>query len=143
MLEIGEKNIMEEEYLNNYDLLDIPGISEYLKDSDENSNENENIPTEKSTCVEKMISNFAIENEKNYLTEIFKRIKNKMVNGIMIFNVEEYSKYEKYILIGKLQKIINKPIENFLILVNKSDKSEDIDSHMITIKNNFMEQFPN
>ena len=44
------------------------GISEYLKVSDENSTENENFPTEKSICAEKMISNFAIEKKNNYLT---------------------------------------------------------------------------
>lgn len=143
MLEIGENNFMEEEYLKNYDLLDVPGISEYLKGSDENSTEIENAPTEKSISVEKMMSNYAAESEKNYLTEIFKRIKNKMVNGIMIFSIDEISKLENYTLIGKLQKIINKPIENFLILVNKSDTSVDIESHMINIKSNFMEQFPN
>ena len=31
MVEVGEANFIDKEYLKNYDLVDIPGVSEYLK----------------------------------------------------------------------------------------------------------------
>ena len=40
MIEIGENNFIEDkEYLKNYDLVDIPGVSEYTKSSDQQNYE--------------------------------------------------------------------------------------------------------
>ena len=39
-----------------------------------------------------------------------------MNNGIIIFAIDTFEHVENYRIIGKLQKVINKPIENFLIL---------------------------
>ena len=83
------------------------------------------------------------EEEENYLTGIFKIIKNKMRNGIFVFNVENYQYAENYRIIGKLQKVINKPIENFLIILNKIDKSQNIEFNLNNLGNKFLEYFPN
>ena len=65
-----------------------------------------------------------------------------MNNGIFVFSVENYQHIENYRIIGKLQKIINKPIQNFLLILNKIDKSEDreFDINMLGIK--ILENFP-
>jgi len=77
-----------------------------------------------------------ISKEKNYLTEIFRIIKNKMNNGIIVFSIDNYQHVENYRIIAKLQKVINKPIENFLIFLNKIDKSEnsEVDLSILTNK---------
>lgn len=80
--------------------------------------------------------------EKNYLTEIFKIIKNKMNNGIIVFSVDNYQHAENYRIIAKLQKVINKPIQNFLILLNKIDKSEDRNYDLNTLNCKIMKYFP-
>ena len=80
--------------------------------------------------------------EKNYLTEIFRILKNKMNNGIIVFSVDNYQHAENYRIIAKLQKVINKPIENFLILLNKIDKSEDREYDLNTLNSKIMKYFP-
>ena len=188
LLELGIINFIEDKiYLLNYDLVDIPGVSEYIsqeKTPDGNQNtptqtpENDSPPTplhfEKpnnnntidgnldagelpplfeenkkkediiiyNKTVEEEMETYNPEEEKSYLTEIFKIIKNKMNNGIFVFSVENYQHIENYRIIGKLQKIINKPIQNFLLILNKIDKSEDreFDINMLGIK--ILEYFP-
>ena len=41
LIEIGELYIIDKKYLNNYDLVDIPGLSEY-KESEENEDKEMN-----------------------------------------------------------------------------------------------------
>lgn len=168
LLEVGTTFIKDKEYLKKYDLVDVPGLSEYKQQ--------ENTPTPKNTpednislkpnenedlgppeicgkeynkdqlmvkTVEQELENWNIEDEKNYLTEIFKIIKSKMNNGIFVFNIENYQLKDNYLIIGKLQKIINKPIENFLFIFNKIDKSEDVLYDINTLGCKFMEYFPN
>ena len=173
MIEVGECNIIEDkEYLKNFDLVDVPGVSEYKppdksKTNEEKPKENEeidpvklledeigqspppsaqgNIKEEKSTksiTVEEEMKTYKAESEHNYLTEIFKIIKNKMKNGIIVFSVDNYQHVDNYRIIGKLQKIINKPIENFLVLLNKIDKSEDREYDIATLKAKIFENFP-
>jgi len=182
MIEIGEKNLIDDdEYLSNYDLVDIPGVSEFRRPDknkiqeeivekpekkEENSIEDEDAaiaaafsddPPEvkidsknedkyslsKFLSVEKKMLNYNPENEQNYLTEIFKIIKNKMNNGIIVFSMDNYQLQENYDIIGKLKKIINKPIENFLIILNKIDKSENQERDLKTLKEKIIENFPN
>ena len=181
MVEVGESNIIEDkEYLKNFDLVDVPGVSEYRppeskqiveKPKDEEIDpetllENEllksaPLPLEekkseeepKSTTtkplkasqfctIEEEMKTYKAESEQNYLTEIFKIIKNKMKNGIIVFSIDNYQHVDNYRIIGKLQKIINKPIENFLVLLNKIDKSEDRDYDIATLKAKIFENFP-
>ena len=80
--------------------------------------------------------------EKNYLTEIFKILKNKMNNGIIVFSVDNYQHAENYRIIAKLQKVIDKPIQNFLILLNKIDKSENKEYDLNTLNSKIMKYFP-
>ena len=173
MVEVGEANLIEDkEYLQNYDLVDIPGVNEYnpdisqsqtiiekpLEDSKENfsapmpsfieeifEDKDDNKEINKSQIYETMEDEMAIYNpnqEKSYLTEIFKIIKNKMNNGIIVFSVDNYQHVENYRIIAKLQKVIGKPIENFLILLNKIDKSENKDYDLNTLNNKIMKYFP-
>ena len=139
MIEVGENNFIEDkEYLKNYDLVDIPGVSEYNKSSKRKEEKN----LKKCCTIEEEMKDYNPGDEQNYLTEIFKRIKNKMINGIIIFSIDNYQLVENYRIIGKLQKVINKPIENFLILLNKIDKSENIEYDVSNLRSKIMEYFP-
>ena len=153
-LEVGTYNFEDKEYLKNYDLVDVPGVSEYRVNQNTtpkevyqefsketitprsinedtikpgninegaitpgNINEDSAAPGASSTLDNKTIEEEMItykpEEEKTYLTQIFKIIKNKINNGIIVFNIENYQLVDNYRIIGKLQKVINKPIENF------------------------------
>jgi hypothetical protein len=65
-----------------------------------------------------------------------------MNNGIIVFSIDNYEHVENYRIIGKLQKVINKPIENFLILLNKIDKSENRENDLSTLNYKIMKYFP-
>ena len=139
MVEIGESIFIEDkEYLKNYDLVDIPGLNEY-KPTTKFPNKNY---SKKYSSIEEEMKNYNPENEQNYLTEIFKIIKNKVNNGIILFNIDNYQHTENYRIIGKLRKILDKPIENFLILLNKIDKSENIHYDLNNLRGKIMEYFP-
>ena len=92
--------------------------------------------------IEKEMENYNPLKEKSYLTEIFRIIKNKMNNGIIVFSIDNYQHAENYRIIGKLHKVIGKPIENFLILLNKIDKSENKQNDLSILNNKIMEFFP-
>ena len=137
MIEVGEANFIDKEYLKYYDLVDIPGVSEY-KESDKNI-----IRKKYSPNIEEEMKDYNPSDEKNYLTEIFKIIKNYINNGIILFSIDNYQLVENYRIIGKFQKVINKPIENFLILLNKIDKSEDREFDLNNLYSKITEFFPN
>ena len=173
MVEVGEANFIEDKkYLENYDLVDIPGINEYnpeisqsqtitekpseevkenlsapiplfieedFEDKDENKEKKDNKVYE---TMEDEMATYNPNQEKSYLTEIFKIIKNKMNNGIIVFSVDNYQHVENYRIIAKLQKVIDKPIQNFLILLNKIDKSENKEYDLNTLNNKIMKYFP-
>ena len=183
-LEVGTYNFEDKEYLKNYDLVDVPGVSEYRvnqnttpkevyqefsketitprsinEDTIKPGNINEGAITpgnineesaapeafsisDNKTIEEEMIT-YKPEEEKTYLTQIFKIIKNKINNGIIVFNIENYQLVDNYRIIGKLQKVINKPIENFLLLLNKIDKSQDRIYDINTLGCKIVEYFPN
>jgi hypothetical protein len=164
MIEVGESDFIEDkEYLKNYDLVDIPGVSEYNLNQtpeekpDEKKLENEEYKDLEAAqsayekinnkvvhfdTVEKEMENYDPSKEKNYLTEIFRIIKNKMNNGIIVFSIDNYQHVENYRIIAKLHKVINKPIENFLIFLNKIDKSENRKYDLLTLNNKIMKFFP-
>ena len=140
MVEVGEANFLDKEYLKNYDLVDIPGVSEYNK-SEEDQNNNF-IRLKFTSTIEEEMKSYRPEGEKTYLTEIYKIIKNKINNGIILFSIDNYQLTENYRIIGKFQKVINKPIENFLILLNKIDKSENREFDVNTLYSKITEYFP-
>ena len=148
MVEVGETNLIKDlEYLKNYDLVDIPGVNEYNPDADPSNKSDAPAPIKQEIpdyleTMEDEIEKYAPSSEKTYLTEIFKIIKNKMNNGIIVFSVDNYQHTENYRIIAKLQKVINKPIENFLILLNKIDKSENIEHDLDTLNIKFLKYFP-
>ena len=127
--------------------LEIEDLEEN-KIEDENSQQNIQKPQkkeEKNIIHETMEDEMQVydpNSEKNYLTEIFKIIKNKMNNGIIVFSVDNYQHTENYRIIAKLQKVINKPIQNFLILLNKIDKSENKEYDLNTLNSKIMKYFP-
>ena len=149
MLEIGEVNFIEKEFLKTNDLADVPGVSEYMQEDLKKSQNNcaapnPNMGADNSTqSVEELMNNTKFLSEINYLTEIFKIMKNKMNNGIFIFSVDKFQLTENYKIVGKLKLVLNKPIENFLLLLNKMDKSENIEEDIKILNERFVEEFPN
>ena len=158
MLELGEAKFIEEKFLENYDLADIPGVSE---DVDKNQNDEKQININNGNSgdaqnaanlnksklgytpsTEEELEHCKIENEINYLTEIFKILKNYMKNGIFIFSIDKYQLAENYQIIGKLKLILDKPIENFLILLNKMDISTNIEEDIQSLNGRFLQEFP-
>ena len=142
MLEIGESNFIEGKFINEYNLVDIPGVTEYINNQIQNNCNQKDLAPQNLTVEEEM-RNYNIDKERNYLTEIFKRIKNKIKTGIFIFSVDNYKFIENYKIIGKLRVILNKPIENYLFLLNKMDKSENIKEDINSLIQKILYEFPN
>ena len=119
-------------------------IDEFEEDQKEEKKENKIKKKELviHDTMEDEMESYDPSSEKNYLTEIFKIIKNKMNNGIIVFSVDNYQHAENYRIIAKLQKVINKPIENFLILLNKIDKSENREYDLNTLNSKILKYFP-
>ena len=143
MLEIGQ-TFLEEDFLKNYDLADVPGVSEHLKqniiNNQENSEENNpNNSNKPSLDTEEELKDYKIEQEISYLTEIFKILKYKMKTGIFIFSVDKFQNAENYQIVGKIGLILDKPMENFLILLNKMDISENINNDIELLKGKFIQ----
>ena len=115
MTEVGGVSLIQDkEYLKNYSLVDIPGLSEYLSPEKEKKLKN----IDNNTSQEK--SNQEIEND--YLMGIFTIIKFKVNNGIILFDPSSLELVENFNILNKYHSIIKKPIQNYLILFNKIDK---------------------
>jgi len=112
-----------------------------IEDNNNNKNKNENKNKIYESIEEELDNEDEKEQKKNYLTQIFTILKNKMNNGIIVLSIDNYQHVENYRIIGRLQKVINKPIENFLILLNKIDKSEDKKNDLKTLNNKIMKYF--
>jgi len=65
-----------------------------------------------------------------------------MKNGIFIFSIDKYQLAENYQIIGKLKLVLDKPIENFLILLNKMDISTNIEEDIQSLKGIILQEFP-
>ena len=130
MTEINESPfITNKEYLLNYDLCDIPGLSEYqeVENPDENLKE-DNLHEQDKTTEDEIYYNVELE-KKSYINEIFSIIKDYIDGGIIIISVEKYHLKQNYEMIAMLKKVIKKEIKNFLIILNKIDlcqKPEEI-----------------
>ena len=121
--------IKDENYLLTHDLCDVPGLSEakeeikdknniIIKELKEEKDINKEI-LEKEDKNEDEISYHVKEEKNTYLSEIFHIIKDYIDGGIIILSVENYYFSDNYYLISKFHKVINKPITNFLIILNK------------------------
>ena len=82
------------------------------------------------------------DDKKTYLSEIFKIIKNYIDGAIIILSVDNYQSKDNYLLIAKLHKVIQKPISNFLIILNKMDLSENPAKDINECKGLFTKYFP-
>ena len=162
MTEINDSPfIKDKEYLLNHDLCDIPGLSEYqgnqikeeksndllqnINNSKNEQSENENIKDKneiKEQIEDEIYYKIGNIEEKTYLTEIFKIIKNYIDGGIIIFNVENYFYDENFEIIAKLYKVIQKKIENYLIILNKIDLSENPEKDIEVLKGKIFNNFP-
>ena len=201
MTEINTKPFIEDEsYLENHDLCDIPGLSEYQgnkiiekdeKKEEENKMENINNKNddfelikneankiglvwdykyEKKNINENMFNNEIVANKdikidnkddenvkseddiyyeengdndkKTYLSEIFKIIKKYIDGAIILLSIENYKSVDNYQIIAQLKKVIQKPISNFLIILNKMDLSLEPEKDIKECKGLFIKYFP-
>ena len=145
LLEIEEVKYIDKEFLKNNDLADIPGVSEKINQKSEKdttkqiSNSSED---DLSQTAEERIKNINIEKEINYLTQIFKILKNKIKNGIIVLSIDKFELKDNYTIILMLKRILNKPIENFLVLLNKMDLSTNIENDLTLLNVLLTEEFP-
>lgn len=86
---------------------------------------------------------YKTDDEKNtYLSEIFKIMKDYIDGAIIILSQDNYLLKFNYELIAKFKKVINKPISNFLIILNKIDLSENPEDDINNCKALFLRYFP-
>ena len=83
-----------------------------------------------------------VENEKTYLTEIFSILREYIDGAIIVLSVENYYYDENFVIITKLRKVIKKEINNFLIVLNKIDLSDNPKNDIDKCKGMFMQKFP-
>ena len=117
-------NIKDKEYLKTHDIVDIPGLSEYNQIKDNNNN-----------------SNHTDQKDNSYLFSIFSIIKNKMDGGIIILSIENYYFPENYEIIERLYSVINKPFQNFLIILNKMDLSTNYEDDISKCRGQILDKF--
>ena len=82
------------------------------------------------------------ENEQSHLTEIFGIIKDYIDAAIIVLSVQNYYFLDNFEIITKLRKVINKEFNNFLIILNKIDLSEDPKADLDNCIGLFMKYFP-
>jgi len=81
--------------------------------------------------------------ENTYLSEIFKIIKKYIDGAIIILSIQNFYFESNFELIAKLHKVIEKEITNFLVILNKTDLSTDLQQDINKCKGLFMKYFPN
>ena len=86
--------------------------------------------------------NVDVEKEKTYLTKIFSILSEYIDGAILMLSVENYYFEENFIIITKLRKVIKKEINNFLIVLNKMDLSDNPKRDIEKCKGMFMQKFP-
>ena len=190
MTEINDaKFIKDKDYLLTHDLCDIPGLSEYqeqnnqqkenqitcleveeekvdfddkmlrgvkefgiIYQTDEEEEKEKNISLQeelkqaeikKSTEDEdELFYNMNIEKENTYLTEIFKIIKDYIDGAIIVLSTENFYFVENFEIIAKLHKVIQKNIDNFLVVLNKLDLSTNPNADIDRCRGLFIKYFP-
>ena len=182
MTEINEaKFIKDKDYLLTHDLCDIPGLSEYQEQNEQNDlkgpfaekveeinvefdqrirqgvkdfgivykpveEEGENTEKKKKEEEKKeedeLYYNMNIEKENSYLTEIFKIIRNYIDGGILVLSIENFYFVENFEIIAKLHKVLQKNINNFLVVLNKLDLSSNPKADIDRCRGLFIKYFP-
>ena len=154
VLETPIQNIENKEFLSKYDFYDIPGLNEFIKEQntqsqniineikkeeekkEENDEEDgeekaENLseaPTENAIKVDKGFDDDISDTPKEdmkYIRGLFQYFKKKIDFGILIIDTEKHYKPQNIQIIEELHKIIEMKFENFLFVLNKIDRAED------------------
>ena len=81
--------------------------------------------------------------EKTYLKEIFTILREYIDGAIIVLSVENFYFEENFVIITKLRKVIQKEINNFLVILNKMDLSNNPKKDIDKCKGLFMQKFPN
>ena len=197
MTEINiEPFIQDKKYLEDHFLCDIPGLSEFQEQNNEQEKEIgkevkiENIidnkdnklylfkekvkekiwnPKEKRIEIKQLNQNIVYEipkekeekkkdfnpeddiyyellnnnkDNKTYLTEIFKIIKDYIDGAIIILSQDNFRSIDNYQIIAQLHYVIKKQITNFLIILNKMDLSRSPENDIGECKGMFAKYFP-
>ena len=110
----------------------------------ENSNKNNSKKEEKDNeeIRDDLYNEIDITKEKSYLTEIFTIIKNYIDGIIIVLSIENYQHHENFEIITKLRKVINKEINNSLVILNKIDLSQNPKQDINNCKGLFIQKFP-
>jgi len=124
--------------------LNLEGIDEKEIKGDENDEKNDKETGKEENNVEDDIYYKISDNERQntYLTEIFKIIKDYIEGGIIIMSVENFYFEENYELIARLNKVINKDIVKFLVILNKMDLSSNPKEDIEKFKGLIIKHFP-
>ena len=130
----------EEEFglFYNVDLL----REEEEKDKNNNLINNNNKETDKDNNEDDIFYQVNIEKETTYLTKIFNIIKNYIDGAIIVLSLDKFYYSENYELIAKLHKVIQKDINNFLIILNKIDLSQNQINDIEKCKGLLIQNFP-
>ena len=86
--------------------------------------------------------NMNIDKENTYLTEIFKIIRNDIDGGILVLSIENFYFVENFEIIAKLHKVLQKNINNFLVVLNKLDLSSNPKADIDRCRGLFIKYFP-
>ena len=151
--DLNEKNIEKKD--NNLDTIMKEGeekfglsftLDLFEKEEEEQNNNiainNENKEANKDNNEDDIFYEVDIEKETSYLTKIFHIIKNYIDGAIIVLSIDKFHFRENYELIVKLHKVIQKDINNFLIILNKIDLSEDPKNDIEKCKAFFIKNFP-
>ena len=125
------------------------GIVYKPKEKNNNSDLNEevkkmesNLSSSNNKDEDELYYNMNIDKENTYLTEIFKIIKNNIDGAIIVLSIENFYFVENFEIIAKLHKVIQKNINNFLIVLNKLDLSSNPNADIERCKGLFIKYFP-
>ena len=103
---------------------------------------NNNKETDKDNNEDDIFYQVNIEKETTYLTQIFNIIKNYIDGAIIVLSLDKFYFNENYELIAKLHKVIQKDINNFLIILNKIDLSQNPIDDIENCKALLIQKFP-
>ena len=101
-----------------------------------------NLSSSNNKDEDELYYNMNIDKENTYLTEIFKIIKNNIDGAIIVLSIENFYFVENFEIIAKLHKVIQKNINNFLIVLNKLDLSSNPNADIERCKGLFIKYFP-
>ena len=117
-----------------------------LKEEDEEKNKdfliNNKVTKETDNNEDDIFYQVNIEKETTYLTQIFNIIKNYIDGAIIVLSLDKFYFSENYELIAKLHKVIQKDINNFLIILNKIDLSQNPQKDIENCKGLLIQNFP-